>query len=527
MRRRKFIKCMGHSMAIPGVMSSLGLGTANAQMVQQFMRMAAEQEKALVLIFLDGGNDGLNTVIPLDRLSELNDVRPHVVLPDSSLIELPQSQVALHPALDGFASLFGESRLGIVQNVGYPEQNYSHFRSSDIWMSGSDSDEVINSGWMGRYLAESFEGYPDEFPNAEMPDPLSIEIGYGSSLLFQGPNALMSMVLSDVGSFYELLEETEIAAPNTPAGDKLKYVRLIARQSQQYGEAVTNAADKAGNQLVYPGDADHPEGENGDHLAQKLKIIARLISGGLKTPIYMVRIGGFDTHEGQVEAGETTTGFHNELLKELNDAVVAFMKDLDHLGLSDQVMGMTFSEFGRRIVSNASNGTDHGAAAPLFVFGNSVAGGVLGENPIIDSSMNYENNLEMQYDFRQVYASVLEQWFGADSVKINSVLYKDFDTIPIIGQDVITAIPKGANQTLNVYPNPLNGRATIEFNANASMLNVEVIDINGRLVERVYRGQPSQQKISINWNTSNLQKGRYFVIVNQQDNRQVFSVVKS
>ena len=521
MKRRKFVKCMGHSMAIPGVMSTLGIGTANAQMVKRFMQMAADQEKALVLIFLDGGNDGLNTVIPLNHLSALNAVRPHVILPDTSLIELPQSELALHPSLDGFATLYNESRLGIVQNVGYPEQNYSHFRSSDIWMSGSDSDKVINSGWMGRYLAETFEGYPDEFPNEEMPDPLSVEIGYGSSMLFQGPNALMSMVLNNPDDFYELVDEVQIEAPDTLAGDKLKYVRLIARQSQQYGQVVVQAARQAGTQLPYPGD------DGSDHLAQRLKIIARLISGGLKTPIYMVRIGGFDTHEGQVDTGDKTQGFHSGLLRELNDAILAFMQDLDHLGLSDNVLGMTFSEFGRRIVSNGSNGTDHGSAAPLFVFGNAVAGGVLGSNPVVDSGMNYEDNLEMEFDFRQVYASVLEQWFGADSVKINSVLYKDFDTIPIIGDDAITTVPTGINQTLNVYPNPLNGQATIEFLANSSPLNVEVLDVNGRLVEKVFRGYPNQRSMRINWNSVNLPKGRYFVIVNQKDNRQVFSVVKA
>lgn len=506
---------MGHTMAVPGIMGSLGLGSAGAQSIQRFLNMAMDQDKVLVLIFLDGGNDGLNTVIPLDRLSALNAVRPHVMLRDQDMIELPGTNLAFHPAMDGLASLFSEDRLGIIQNVGYPEQNFSHFRSSDIWMSGSDADEVINSGWMGRFLNDTYPGYPDEFPNAEMTDPLAVEIGYGSSMLFQGPNSLMSMVLSNPESFYELLDERVEDVPDTLAGNKLEFVRLVAKQSQLYGQVVQEAAQAAGNQLEYP-DTD---------LANQLKIVSRLISGGLKTPIYMVRIGGFDTHEGQVEE-DHTTGMHAELLAEVNGGIMAFMQDLEHLGLDDKVLGMTFSEFGRRIISNASNGTDHGAAAPLFVFGNGVRGGVIGSNPVIDSSMNYEDNLPLEYDFRQVYASVLEQWFGVGSSGLNAVLYKDFDTLPIIGKSPVTGITGSANKSLHVYPNPLNGQATIEFTSNNTIAEVELVDVNGRLVERIYRGSSISNHVKFHWNTTNLTPGRYFVIVRQKGNDQVLSVVK-
>ena len=325
MKRRKFLKCAGHSMAIPGLLGSMGLNGANAKMIKQFFRLASEQNKVLVLVFLDGGNDGLNTVVPLDKHSELNALRPHVVLPESSLIELPESDVAFHPALKDLAELYKESRLGIIQNVGYREQNYSHFRSGDIWISGADSNELLDSGWMGRYLSEIYQGYPEEYPTAEMPDPLAVEIGWGSSLMFQGPNALMSMVMNNPEYFYELLDGVEAEAPDTLAGDKLRFVRLIAKQSQQYGRVVVDAAQKAGKQIEYPGDPDSAY-PNSNHLGQKLKIVSRLISGGLSTPIYMVRIGGFDTHEGQVIEGNSLEGTHNELLKEVNDAIFTFMK---------------------------------------------------------------------------------------------------------------------------------------------------------------------------------------------------------
>ncbi|MEP0368806.1 MAG: DUF1501 domain-containing protein [Cyclobacteriaceae bacterium] len=516
MKRRSFLRHTMHSLAVPGVLGTMGFRIPRASSLSSLLRMAADTDRVLVMIYLDGGNDGLNTVIPLDQLSALNSVRPHVILPDDSLQSLSQSEVALHPSLSGLKSLYDEGRLRVIQNVGYPEQNYSHFRSTDIWMSASDSKELVNSGWSGRYLNEIYPDYPESYPSEEMPDPLSIEIGYGSSLLFQGPAASMGMVINNTDGFYGLIDDQEEEAPDTPAGEKLKYLRLIARQSQLYGDVVKTAANKIKSQAEYPQ----------TNLADQLKIVSRLIAGGLRTPLYLVRLGGFDTHDAQVEASDHTTGEHAELLETLNDAIMAFMADLEMQGTEDKVVGMTFSEFGRRIVSNASLGTDHGAAAPMFFFGNAVKGGVLGENPIIPPNANYDNNLEWKYDFRQIYASILSQWLGASDSQLQSTLFNGFDQVEIIGtSEPFLANTQSLEKGLSVYPNPLNGHATIRIGQTNEPVSIDVINMQGQHVKHLGEAQIHGQE-EIRWDTHDLPKGKYFVMVRGSITKRVFPVIK-
>ena len=517
MKRRKFLRHLTHSMAIPGLAGTLGLSHAHGQQLERLLRMASAEGKVLVLIFLEGGNDGLNTVIPLNRLSAMSRVRPHVFLPEDRLLELPGQNLALHPSLSNFKSLYSEGRLGIVQSVGYPDQNFSHFRSTDIWMSGSDSNELVTNGWMGRYLSDEFPGYPEQFPNEDHPHPLAVEIGNGGSLLFQGPSASMSMVLSGAESFYRLLNNEEEEAPATNAGDKLRFIRLIARQAEQYGDVVLEAALKANNRVTY----------QSDFLSQQLRIVARLIAGGLQTPLYLVRLGGFDTHDEQVEASDHTTGEHATLLKNLDDGVMSFMTDLEQLGIDDRVVGMTFSEFGRRIVSNASLGTDHGSAAPLFVFGNSVKGGVLGSNPVFGINATYADNIAMQYDFRQVYASVLAQWFGKDDQRIESALLRNFDQIPIIGDSVITSTPDFGNAgDLSVYPNPVQQQAIIRYLGNGDMVNISLISLNGKMVQQIYRGRSNNGENQLIWDSSRIASGQYVVRLSDRKSNRFFKIVK-
>lgn len=507
MKRRNFLKYTGAGVVVPSLMGGLGAKALGLSPLTTALSNSPANDKVIVLVYLNGGNDGLNTVVPLDQLSKLNNARPHVILPESSLLNLEGTQVGLHPSLTGFKNLYDEDRLQIIQNVGYPNQDYSHFRSTDIWMSGSDTDQVINSGVPGRYLGYEFPNYPVEYPNADMPDPLAIEIGWNSSLLFQGPSAYMGMVINSTDDFYGLVGGEVEPAPDTNAGDRIEYIRLIAQQSQVYGAVIQEAASRVTSQGTYPQ----------TDLAQQLKIVARLIAGGMKTKLYMVQLGGFDTHDTQVMNGDNTKGTHAELLETLSEGVSAFMKDCDGLGVSDRVMGMTFSEFGRRIISNASNGTDHGAAAPQFLFGNHVNSTVIGDNPIIPDNAMYDSNLEMQHDFRQLYASLFEQWLCVDNSDVSDFMLNNFAQIPITSGSVCSPTnTHDVNQLagkslLHLAPNPVVDYTRIEFVSTGSPVSIKLFDLNGRQVSEILRGSFPKGKQAFDWNASSLPSGNYFV----------------
>ncbi len=481
------------------------------------LEKAAETGKVLVMVFLEGGNDGLNTVVPLDRLSELASLRKNVFLDERQLLTLRDQPVAFHPMMTELREMFFDNRLQIVQNVGYPEPNFSHFRSTDIWMSASDSTTHVPTGWVGRYLDDRFSEYPENYPNDDMPDPLSVEIGFGSSLLFQGFSTVKNVTINSVDSFYDLVDDIEQVAPDSRAGEKLKYIRFISRQSQVYSQRISELASRVTNQREYP--------ENNE-LADQLKIVAKLIAAGSRTPLYFVKLNGFDTHDSQVDPTNHVDGEHGLLLKRFNDAVHVFQNDLDEQGKSDQVLGMAFSEFGRTIVSNASGGTDHGTAGPVFFFGNAVKGGIMGSNPNIDKEMTYKDNLPFEYDFRQLYGSVLEQWFGVQETQRSRYLLRDFATVPIIGDKVDLSL-KEKGEVLFAYPNPVSDLTRIGVHVKGGPTSIELIDSSGRLLEKVFSGAFPQGYSEITWSTSNLEPGHYHLRLNTRGNSHTFSILKS
>lgn len=507
MKRRNFLKYTSAGVVVPSIVGGLGAKALGLSPLTSALNNSPANDKVIVLVYLNGGNDGLNTVVPLDQLSKLNNARPHVILPESKLLNLEGTTVGLHPSMSGLKNLYDEDRLQIVQGVGYPNQDFSHFRSTDIWMSGSDANQVINSGVPGRYLGYEFPNYPVEYPNSDMPDPLAIEIGWNSSLLFQGPTASMGMVINSTDDFYGLVGGEVEAAADTNAGERIEYIRLIAQQSQVYGEVIKDAAAKVTSQGNYP-ETD---------LAQQLKIVARLIAGGLKTKLYMVQLGGFDTHETQVMAGDNTQGSHAELLATLSDGISAFMKDCDGLGVSDRVMGMTFSEFGRRIISNASNGTDHGAAAPQFLFGNHVNSTVLGENPIIPENAMYDDNLEMQHDFRQLYASLFQQWLCVDASDTNDFMLDNFSTIQVTSTSVCSPTNThdinqlAGKSILHLAPNPVVDFTRIEFVSTGAPVAITLFNVQGKQVAELMKGSFPEGKHYFDWNASTLPTGNYFI----------------
>lgn len=385
-----------------------------------------DNDKILVLVQLQGGNDGLNTLFHAGQYSNLNAVRGNILVPSNSILTF-SGGYGLHPSMQGLKDIWDTERLCVIQDVGYPNQNRSHFRSTDIWHAASSAEDYVSTGWIGRFFDQNYSDYPLGYPNNEHPHPFALTMGKVISETCQGINSNYSMSLIDPFNPGTALISAAGDIPSNCYGDVLQYVNETIGQTNAYAEVISEAAN-SGNNLSpkYIGLTSS--------LSRQLKNVARLISGGLQTKIYIVQIGGFDTHDNQVVAGATTTGNHSNLLKQLSDAICAFQDDLQLLGVSDRVIGMTYSEFGRRIRSTAGFGTDHGTAAPMFLFGSCANNQVLGEAYDIDPQVGIEDGVPMQFDFRNVYGTILSHWLGASEADVKNIIFQEFQALPIFKQ---------------------------------------------------------------------------------------------
>lgn len=526
MKRRDFIKTTVPAVVLPALINGLPMKAyAENAMLNSLAGMQTATDRVLVMINLNGGNDGLNTVIPLDQYSTLSSARANILINSNQVLSLNGSTTTgLHPAMSGMRGMFNDGKLQIVQSVGYPNPSYSHFRATDIWISGSDYNQTLVTGWAGRYLDKEYPGFPVGYPNATMPDPLAIQIGNGLPLLFQGPSANMAMTVSDANIFSNWASGITDPAPATNAGKELSYIRLIAQQTQQYSNAIIAAYNNVTNQYSgYPSTGSNP-------LADVLKAIARLIKGGLQTRIYLVTMGGFDNHSDQVVSGATQTGTHATLLQWLSEGITAFQNDLAYLQIEDRVLGMTFSEFGRRILSNNSLGTDHGAAAPLFLFGTKVQGGILGTNPTIPTGVTVNDNLPMQYDFRSVYASILKDWFCVPQPDLDTILLQNYQTLPIINADCTSVSMEEVIKNTDLisisgYPNPFVDKTSIAYETLGGHTMIQIIDALGRVVATPVNQVLPQGQYNTVFALEGLPTGTYYCRLQNQSLQKMATLV--
>lgn len=432
MKRRHFLRnTLPAAVTLPGLLNGFSFsafGAAPNDALRSLLSTAASNDHILVLIQLQGGNDGLNMVVPLDMYANYYNARTNVAIPQSKVLRLDGTdKTGLHPAMTQLQSMYNDGKLSMVQSVGYDNPSYSHFRATDIWMSGDNTSARHlreKTGWLGRYLENEYPGYPQAYPQAEMPDPLAIQVNNVSSVSVQGPLISMGLNITDPTKIYSFDNPfNDYALDSASANRELRYLRIISEKTRTYSDIIRAAYLKSNNLNEYPDNS----------LARQLKIVARLINGGLKTRVYCVSLSGFDTHKQQVNTSDTTTGTHAKLMKDLSTSIAAFQKDIELMQQDDRVLGMTFSEFGRRIKSNASLGTDHGAAAPLMLFGKHVKKGILGKSPDIGAEVSSASNIPFQYDFRSVYATVLERWFCVQQPLLDSLLLKDYQSLPVIG----------------------------------------------------------------------------------------------
>lgn len=391
----------------------------------------------LVLIQLAGGNDGLNAVIPYTS-DFYYQARPTLGVKAGDVLKLNDT-LGFNPALAGFKSLYDSGHMAVVNGVGYPNPNRSHFRSTEIWQTASDENRYLTDGWIGRYFDNACAGCDptvginigDRLPQAfSSHNPTGISLQNPASYRFMGAG-----LHDDEETAYRSMyggAADDAHAPGNEAGGSvsmlsgtvslnsgqsaLDFLERTSMDAQVSSDKIRDIAGKVKNI------ADYPRGG----LANNLKLVARLIAGGLPTRIFYLSQGGYDTHTNQ-------RGAQDARLKELAESVKAFTDDLTAMGEFQRVTMMTFSEFGRRLAENGSRGTDHGAAAPMFIIGSSLKSGLVGAYPSLAPADLQDGDIKYGTDFRSVYATLLQDWLKTPS---DTILGRQFDTLPLIGATV-------------------------------------------------------------------------------------------
>ena len=386
----------------------------------------------LVVLQLAGGNDGINTLVPYGDDAYYK-ARPKIAIPKADILRI-SDYAGLHPKLTGIHDLYAQGCLGMVQGVGYPNPNRSHFRSTEIWQTASDADRNESQGWLGRYFDNCCQGS----------DPSSVGVAIGGQtpqsfssptpkgVAFSNPEQFryMSEAASDPASADMFMRQMNqpsdaghgslsensggsigmLAGPADDDGSTVEFLQRTALGAQMSSDKILAITRKTKSSVNYPQ----------SQLGNSLNLVGRLIAGGLPTRVYYVSQGGFDTHANQLPS-------HERLMNDLSAATSSFVQDLKAQGNFSRVLMISFSEFGRRVSENASGGTDHGAAAPLFVMGGGVKPGLYGNYPSLTDL--HDGDLKFGTDFRSVYATALEKWLGAPS---EMVLGRKYPLLPFI-----------------------------------------------------------------------------------------------
>ncbi|WP_425235575.1 DUF1501 domain-containing protein [Ulvibacterium sp.] len=398
--RRSFLQALGIA-GSGSMMLGSNMLTASAPSPLTAAIAAAETDNILILIRLSGGNDGLSTVIPIEQYDSYANARPNIYIPESKVLKLTD-EFGVPSYMQAVEPMWGDGQFKAVHGVGYQNQSLSHFTGSDIYANTdltTTGFSGLDTGWMGRHFENLYPDYLIHPPAS----PAAIQIGQFGNLVFQGEETNYAFVTSNIDQLEEIAESGVVYGLDDALfgdcmyGDQLKFLRGVANTTYEYAGLIHEAYERGQNQVEYQ--------DNG--FARQLALLARLIKGNLGTKVYMISMGGFDTHGNQPLA-------HERLMTNLSVAIDNFYDDIAFTQQDDKVLSMTFSEFGRRIFENGSNGTDHGKAAPTLFFGSGLNGSAfVGEHPTLDNP-DGRGNLEYTMDFRDLYATVLAEWLCVD-----------------------------------------------------------------------------------------------------------------
>ncbi|WP_169980846.1 DUF1501 domain-containing protein [Tautonia rosea] len=362
--------------------------------------------RVLVVVQLAGGNDALNTVVPYQDDAYYR-ARPNLAIPSAEVLRI-NDDLGLHPELVELRGLLDDGNLAVVQGVGYPNPDRSHFRSTEIWETASPPETAWTDGWLGRYFDNECSGVNSpmiglqlgERPAQTFAHPRPRAVTMANPAIFDWPDE------GPLGLGFEQINQVE------PTGlDELDYVQRTANATLAASRRIREAIQNDPTEASYAPFA----------FSQSLKLVAQMIAAEVPTRVYYVSLGGFDTHARQDRR-------HASLLQELSQGLAAFRNDLAARGHLDRTLVMTFSEFGRRVAENQSGGTDHGTAGSMLLMGSEIRPGLLGDRPDL-SRLDDEGDPRFTVDFRSVYAAVLSDWFGADA---EAILKTRFEPFPIL-----------------------------------------------------------------------------------------------
>ncbi len=538
--RRSFLQALGIA-GSGSMMLGSNMLTASAPSPLSAAIANADTDNILILIRLSGGNDGLSTVIPIEQYDLYANARPNIYIPESKVLKLTD-EFGVPSYMNALEPMWGEGQFKAVHGVGYQNQSLSHFTGSDIY-ANTDLTTTgftgLNTGWMGRYFENI---YPDYLVNPPA-SPAAIQIGNFGSLVFQGEETNYAFVTSNINQLEEIAE-SGVQYSLDPAlfndcmyGDQLRFLRGVANTTYEYSGLIHEAYERGQNQVQYQ--------DNG--FARQLALLARLIKGNLGTKVYMISMGGFDTHGNQPLA-------HERLMSNLSVAINNFYEDIAFTQQDDKVLSMTFSEFGRRIFENGSNGTDHGKAAPTLFFGSGLNGSAfVGDHPSLENP-NGRGNLEYTMDFRDLYATVLAEWlcvpiplveqhlldhpyapvnlgFNCSGVEFPDIAYSDEPFTPPTPMDPNSEDP--SDELLNAivhkpfYPTQQTPHIYLEMPFSAHV-DIQLYNILGQNVGTVYNEMMFEGSVEINIRErmpSHLSTGKYIYRIQVQDKKMSKSVM--
>ncbi|MEZ2413968.1 DUF1501 domain-containing protein [Muriicola sp. E247] len=538
--RRSFLQAIGIA-GSGSMMLGSNMLTASAPSPLTAAIANADSDNILILIRLSGGNDGLSTVIPIEQYDLYANARPNIYIPESKVLKLTDD-FGIPSYMNSLESMWGEGQFKAVHGVGYENQSLSHFTGSDIYANTdltTTGFSGLNTGWMGRYFEDI---YPDYLINPPA-SPAAIQIGNFGSLVFQGEETNYAFVTSNIDQLEEIAE-SGVQYSLDPTlfndcmyGDQLRFLRGVANTTYEYSGLIHEAYERGQNQVQYQ--------DNG--FARQLALLARLIKGNLGTKVYMISMGGFDTHGNQPLA-------HERLMSNLSIAINNFYEDIAFTQQDDKVLSMTFSEFGRRIFENGSNGTDHGKAAPTLFFGSGLNGSAfVGDHPSLENP-NGRGNLEYTMDFRDLYATVLAEWmcvpiplveqhlldhpyapvnlgFNCSGVQFPDIAYSDEPFTPPTPMDPNSEDP--SEELLNAivhkpfYPTQESPHIYLEMPFSAHV-DIQLYNILGQNVGTVYNEVMFEGSVEINIRErmpKHLSTGKYIYRIQVQDKKMSKSVM--